>query len=241
MFSMYNEIDKKRREAETTDKQIDRIIRSHRKTVSLEITSDAKLIVRAPLYMSENLIRRTVGDKSEWIEAKMKLAEARSTLYPPVQCLEGETLWFLGSEYRLRFTGQVQSPEIRENCLLFPSDAEKDAVRAVTAWYKAQARSVITGRVNLYAGLNSLSYKSLGISSARKRWGSCGADRSLNFSWRLVMAPVQAIDYVVVHELAHICHHDHSKAFWAKVAQMMPDYGACRQWLCDNSGILRAL
>lgn len=223
------------------DAVIDQIIRSHRKTVSLEITQDAKLIVRAPHNMSKSLILKAVGGRADWIEAKQRQAQARIMLYPPIQGVEGETIWYLGKGYRLKFTEHVLFPEIRENCLVFPLSQQMYAVSAIISWYKQQARSIITGRVNLYAGIYSLAYKSLGITSAKKRWGSCGTDRSLNFSWRLVMAPMRAIDYVVVHELAHICHHDHSKDFWAKVSQMMPDYKIQKQWLCENSGILRAL
>lgn len=222
------------------DAVIDQLIRSRRKTVLLEITPDARLIVRAPHRLPKSLILKSVAERAQWIEAKKRQALARARLYPPIRGSEGDTVWFLGRSYRLSFLENVLLPELRADCLVLPMKMKEKALTVIVSWYKEQAWSILTGRVNLYAGFYSLAYKSLGITSAQKRWGSCGADCSLNFSWRLAMAPMKAIDYVVVHELAHTCHHNHSKDFWAKVQQMMPDYQAQKVWLCENSGILNA-
>jgi predicted metal-dependent hydrolase len=76
------------------------------------------------------------------------------------------------------------------------------------------------------------------ISSARTRWGSCSSRGSLSFTWRLVMAPVEVVDYVIVHELAHLRVHNHSPEFWKEVARLMPDYAQRKQWLKDNGRLL---
>jgi predicted metal-dependent hydrolase len=88
--------------------------------------------------------------------------------------------------------------------------------------------------VDHYASQYGFQYKKIGITSAQTRWGSCSANGSLNFSWRLILAPMEAVDYVVVHELVHTVHHNHSRRFWQKVGKIMPDYKERRKWLRKN-------
>jgi predicted metal-dependent hydrolase len=88
--------------------------------------------------------------------------------------------------------------------------------------------------VDFYARQNGFQYRKIGITSARTRWGSCSATSALNFSWRLIQAPMEAVDYVVVHELVHTVIHDHSRKFWTRLEQVMPDYRARRKWLKQN-------
>lgn len=103
------------------------------------------------------------------------------------------------------------------------------------AWYRAQARWHLTGRIDHFARQHGFVYNSLRINGARTRWGSCNAQRgSLNFTWRLVMAPPEIVDYVVVHELCHLKHPNHSPDFWAEVEGILPDYKQRRKWLKEN-------
>jgi predicted metal-dependent hydrolase len=82
------------------------------------------------------------------------------------------------------------------------------------------------------------SYQSVGITSARGRWGSCSGKNAIHFSFRLIYAPKDVIEYVIVHELAHTKHHDHSKAFWAEVAKFVPDWKVKRAWLKEYGGLM---
>jgi predicted metal-dependent hydrolase len=105
-------------------------------------------------------------------------------------------------------------------------------------WYRAQAEEVITERVRLFAVRSGLAFQGLRISGAKSRWGSCSSKGTLNFSWRLIMAPLWVVDYVVVHELSHLVEHNHSKRFWAHVARYFPDYTNARRWLRENQQLL---
>jgi hypothetical protein len=107
------------------------------------------------------------------------------------------------------------------------------------AWYRQQASRVISERVTGYAAQNGFSYQRVNITGARTRWGSCSARGSLNFTWRLVMAPIRVIDYVVVHELVHLKHKNHSKAFWDEVKRLMPEYQQQIKWLYEHGHTLR--
>jgi predicted metal-dependent hydrolase len=119
-------------------------------------------------------------------------------------------------------------------CFKLAASAQHRARSAFENWYRVQAKAVLTERVHFYARQYGLQFKRIGITSARTRWGSCSPDGALNFSWRLILAPMDAVDYVVVHELVHTIFHDHSRQFWKKVDTIMPDYRERKKWLRQN-------
>jgi predicted metal-dependent hydrolase len=114
------------------------------------------------------------------------------------------------------------------------ASAQNSADLAFEHWYREQAREILNERVNFFAREHGFQYTKIGITSARTRWGSCSASGSLNFSWRLIQAPIEVVDYVVVHELVHTVHHNHSKKYWNRVKQILPNYMECRKWLRKN-------
>jgi predicted metal-dependent hydrolase len=101
-------------------------------------------------------------------------------------------------------------------------------------WYKARALEFISERAALHAARFGLVHQGIRITSARTRWGSCSPEGRLNFTWRLILAPPEVVDYVVLHELAHLKVKNHSKRFWNKLQSMMPDYKSHVAWLRQN-------
>ena len=101
--------------------------------------------------------------------------------------------------------------------------------------YRKIAREELSRRVAFYAQKMGVSPTAIRINGAKGRWGSCSGKNSLNFSWRLMMAPEHAVNYVVVHELCHILHHDHSREFWQEVERFFPDWKECRNILAQTS------
>ena len=99
--------------------------------------------------------------------------------------------------------------------------------------YRDKAAEYIPQRCAYYAGILGVSYGRISIREQKTRWGSCSAKKNLNFNWKLMLAPPDVLDYVVVHELCHLIHLDHSPAFWALVGSVLPDYRARRRWLND--------
>lgn len=219
--------------------KIDEIIRSRRRTIALEITRDARLVVRAPLKISKQVIEQAVEQKRDWIQKKRDDAKCRDEKYPPKHCIEGESFLLLSEEYILCFDDDAAQISVRGGRLVVPERLKTDARRVITEWYKARAGEVLRHRADYYAALAGVQYKSLKITSALSRWGSCSDGGRLCFTWRLVMAPVKMIDYVVAHELSHIGHPDHSKAFWRRVGELMPDYAPRRAWFRENAALLR--
>lgn len=216
---------------------IDKIIRSKRKSIAIIIDMDGKVIVRAPYNASTKQINNFIDDKKDWIRSKKQTAE-KLPRSRPKEFIFGEEFLFLGYPYLLEIVDQQPSPLILNERFLLSRSALPNAKDVFTKWYKKQAKKVITDRVTKFAQEFNFDFQRIRITSAKTRWGSCGSKGSLNFTWRLVMAPQSVIDYVVVHELVHIKVKNHSKEYWQQVEKIMPDYKLQKTWLNDNGQLL---
>lgn len=217
---------------------IDHLIHSRRKTISLAIQPDGTLTVRAPLRMSEIYIREFVQNHAKWIRKHQAQAIA-SPPTPVKHYLDGELFLYLGKEYPLTIV-EPRKPALAFNGYQFNLAFYNllKARQVFVLWYKAQARTVISERVAFHAKLNKFTYQKIHISSARTRWGSCSANGTLSFTWRLVMAPLEILDYVVVHELVHTQIKNHSRKFWQGLAEILPEYKTHVRWLKQNGKYL---
>lgn len=157
------------------------VVRSKRRSMAVEITRDAKVIVRVPRGCPDSAAEAFAESQRVWIEKHLELQKRRLERYP--------------------------EPD------------EKEKARLI-----AEARRVIPERVNYYAAIMGLEPTNIKITGAKARFGSCSSKNSLCFSWRLMMRPPEAVDCVVVHELAHIAHKNHGRAFYALMASVLPDY-----------------
>ena len=119
--------------------------------------------------------------------------------------------------------------------ILTPLMQQKMGIFYFVSWYKKKAKQHLQQRVDFFSHEFNLRANSVKITSAEKRWGSCSADDNLSFSFRLIMAPPDIIDYVIVHELMHIKEKNHSAAFWKLIEAAMPEYKIHRRWLKDNN------
>ena len=217
--------------------QIDQFTRSRRRTIAIQVRPDGQVFVRAPLRASEKLIREFVDSKADWI--RQKQAEALRRVPLVVKHYQvGERFLFLGREYTLGIVKKQRAALTLDGRFSLSEAAQPRARKAFEQWYKAQALKVMGERVQLYAAKHGFKPGRVRISSARTRWGSCSSRGTLSFTWRLVMAPLEVIDYVVIHELVHLKVKNHSKTFWGSVAALMPDYKRHVTWLKKNGGLL---
>jgi predicted metal-dependent hydrolase len=212
------------------------IIRSRRKTIALIVENDGSLIVRAPYHLSRNLIDKFIEDHAEWIREKQNTMKLNNR--QPHRFVEGEHFYFLGQEYPLRIVTD-QSLHLRfDNGFFLHQDAISNATAIFTDWYIVQARKVIGDRLVHFATKFGIKYNKFRISKARRRLGSCSNRGTLSFTWRLAMAPISVIDYIIVHELTHIIIPNHSKEFWNQVNRFLPDYPSQKNWLKKNGNRL---
>lgn len=150
----------------------------------------------------------------------------------------GARVPFLGVEHEIRQSQARRGSVIRENGLLFVTGHPEHLARRLTDWFKAQARQKISEIVDEKTAILDLKRGRISIRDTRSRWGSCSSSGSLNFSWRLVMAPDVVLEYVVAHEVAHLVEHNHSPAFWAVVDILTEHTSFGRKWLRDNGAQL---
>ena len=216
--------------------KIDKIIRSRRRTLALQITQDAHLIIRAPKHLSLESIKNTVFKRRLWIKEKQEMMQEKRS--PAKEFIEGEGFLYLGDTYKLSIVDRGSEPLSFDNEFKLMVSCRNKAKELFTDWYKKKAYEKISERVEWYSYLLGLKHNSLKLTDAKRRWGSCCVKNNLRFSWRLIMAPLEIIDYVVVHELMHIKVKNHSKKFWDEVRAMMPDYALSRKWLRDNDHLL---
>jgi len=202
---------------------VDHIVRSKRKTIALIVESDGSVTVRAPLKASEKIILQFVEKHAQWVEKKQ--AEIRATvLIQPKQYLPGESFLYLGQSYPLEIVKDQKEKLALEDGFKLAESMQASAEMVFQDWYRREAKRIVTGRVQLFAEKYQFQYKNIRISSARTRWGSCSTSGTLSFSWRLILTPLDVIDYVIVHELAHTLHYNHSKRFWKLVENILPEY-----------------
>jgi predicted metal-dependent hydrolase len=214
---------------------VDRLVRSHRKTVALVIELDGSLTVRAPLRLGRAQIEQLVQEKAAWIQERRERLQHIRSQVPTYAYQPGELFLYLGAAYPLEIVERL-APRLalEEGVFRLARRAQPQAEQVFTEWYRRQARREFAERVAQRARQLGYTYQRVRISSARTRWGSCGAKGGLNFTWRLVMAPAVVIDYVIVHELVHLEFPNHSRQFWERVAHHLPDYRQQREWLRLN-------
>ncbi len=213
------------------------LLRSRRKTLALQIDREGRLLVRAPLRLSEAKIRAFVREKADWIAAKQQQAQAYHAAHDTWALQDSATLLWFGKPHRLRLEA-VPAPLLRDDVLILPLTTTSDDL---AHWMQVQFVPFLQERVQLYAHRMGVTPRAVKLSQARRRWGSCSGTNTLHFAWRLVMCPLSCIDYVVVHELAHIPHKDHSPRFWAHVAAFCPQYAQARDWLKTHSYLMEML
>jgi len=217
---------------------IDEIILTRRKTIALIVQPNGRLIVRAPLRTSQKEIRLLVDRNAEWIRNTQELVKSTYTPCAPRQYVTGENFYFLGNPYPLEIVNANHPALTFDSKFYLSKTALPNAQTVFERWYRKQALEVLTERVQQCASQHGFRTTQVRLSSARTRWGSCSARGTLSFTWRLVMAPLPVIDYVVVHELVHLKVRNHSKQFWDQVHQLMPDYKDRRSWLKENGHLL---
>ena len=215
--------------------EIDELVRSKRKTLFVSVNALGKVTVRAPMRVSESDIAAFIRTHEQWIEKK-KQAALRSGVTLPTG-LEGYQMTLLGEPYELRLYPQNRVALDRENKRLFLP--EKNAEKRLVVWLKNNALRICTQEAEARAREMGVTYSSLSITSARSFWGICTAKNELRFSYRLLYVPKPVLEYVIVHELSHIRHKDHSRAFWDEVAKYVPDWKAKRAYLKSHALLMR--
>ena len=206
--------------------------RRQRRTVGLKITQ-AGLVIHAPKRISQSQLEDIIVQKADWVLRKLASITANKT--PEIQWQHGEQLLFLGTAITLTIEHNARSKAVEYEPgvlqLAMPDQDEMLIARKVVKWYKKQAITDFTRRLEIFSSKLGVKFTSLTLSNAASRWGSCNSKKEIRLNWRLLQAPPHIINYVVCHELAHIKEMNHSAKFWATVESIFPDYKAAEKEL----------
>jgi len=210
--------------------------RKRRKTISLHIKEDARIFIYAPYRTPKSEIEKFIEEKQSWIVKKISENE-RSIRKARKAFIPGEKFLYLGELYPLEVQGihhKEQPLKLSFGKFILDKDHIEEARDLFVQWYKAEAKQRIKERVDYYSERLQLFPKGVKVTSAKYRWGSCSRDNRLSFSWRIIMASLSIIDYILIHELAHIKEKNHSKRFWGYLESVLPEYRNYRLWLKEN-------
>lgn len=200
------------------------MIRMKRKTISIEITKTAEVLVKAPRQLPLSAIEAFVERRSDWIDQTRQRVSEENRKKEEFDPLREKRLLLLGKEYPVLVSGAPDAAPLFDGKAFVVPDQPFLRLRpGLILLYRQLAAAVITEYVEKYAGIMGVKPASVRITAAKTRWGSCSGKNALCFSWRLIFAEPEALEYVVVHELAHIKEHNHSVRFWRIVSEVLPD------------------
>jgi hypothetical protein len=218
--------------------KIHQIIRSQRKSFGLELKPDGRLIVRAPHAATRAQIEAVVAQKAAWIAKTRARLAAQAAQHPPKTFSPGEKFWYLGEQYPLRLIDRRRPLLDLDGAFNLSRQACSQAKAVFTAWYREETRQITLSLIEPYVKHYGFKVNQVRVTSARTRWGSCSGKGNLNFTYRLCMAPLSVVEYVVVHELVHLNVPNHSREFWAEVARINPTFQTSRAWLKQHGRLL---
>jgi predicted metal-dependent hydrolase len=211
----------------------------NRRTMAIHIRPPGDVMVFSPLHTDEEMIRERVRSKGRWILKKIAEIKHLDPKKFKKKFVQGEKFLFLGKHYNLKIIKNGRKiPKVFFEDGVFYLEAEildyERSKKAMEKWYRGKADRIISDRVEHYSQKLGNFPRSAKAKEQKRRWGSCTSRGDLYFNWRLVMAPPGIVDYIVVHELCHLIHGDHSRKYWDLVGSILPDFKKRKKWLKEN-------
>lgn len=207
-------------------------VSGQRQTVGLTVERDATVTAVVPPETDEDKLAEAITAKNTWIYAKLRERAETGPWHPPRQFVSGEGFLYLGRSYRLRLVDEAERPvrlhrgrlELRRDC----ATDEREATRHVVRWYRQTGEPWLRRRIAPWAQRMEVDVARLRVLPLGYHWGSCTSTGTINIHWATMQVSPVLVDYVLVHELAHIRHPDHGPAFWRAVERPMSDYASRR-------------
>lgn len=217
------------------------LIYKKRKSMGIYIDLYGRIEVRVPKDTTQDRVIQMVEEKWEWILLKVKEMKQKTAGYQEKVYDHGETFLYLGKSYPIIIQQDV---EIQQDHVIFEENQllimvrqhEDDTVKqALKRFYYQQCKALVESRIRIYQSNFKIKPRSIRISDNKSTWGTCDSKFQLTFNWKLAMAPMEVIDYIVVHEMCHLVHLNHDRSFWRLVGKILPDYEERQNWLASSS------
>ena len=209
--------------------------RSKRKTLSIYIERDGTVSVLAPEENTDTEIDAIVTQKSYQIYKHLAEHEELNATKTQREIANGESFLYLGRNYRLQLVKDQDVPlKLKDGHFYLLKTLKDEAQEVFKSFYREKALPRITSRVEYYKGQMGVTPGTIRVMELQNRWASCSRNGDLNFHWKCLMSPLTVLDYIIVHEMAHLIHDNHSEAFWNIVDKIIPDYRERKAWLKFN-------
>ena len=225
------------------DFQVEIIKTDRKKSASIQL-KDGQVRVRAPRSLSDKRINDLIKKRAPWIKEKLKEYSKRPQAVTK-KYEDGEIFSYLNRNYELKIVeSDEEAVKLKNGCLVV-SICKEDFGKNIkvqnllTDWYRNHAHKYLQERTDKFANIIGVSPSSISVKNYKSRWGSCSINGAIDYNWKIIQAPKKIIDYVVVHELCHLIEHNHSPKYWSYVEKFMPNWKESRDWLKENSDILR--
>jgi len=214
----------------------------------IQIDREGKITLVAPWFSRETEISSFAIRHQTWVQKHLHRINRQQSLRPKPRYQTNDIFYYFGEPLKLEILpADAKRPtlKVREDKMIITlhraigkSDGTNSLKKAIRDFYRKKAEEVIRDRLDHFNAHYGFRFHRVAFRDQKSRWGSCSRAGNLNFNWRLIMAPIEVIDYVVVHELCHLGQMNHSSRFWALVEEVMPGHKAHRKWLKDNSSFL---
>ncbi len=209
-----------------------------KRTISIQVL-ESYVQVLAPKRVSDSEISKFIKSKSNWINKKIELLKARP-VYNTKKFVDGEKINILARILTLKICqGIKENIHIKDDTILIQIKNKEDNIKQLLeGWIKKYSYEHLKKRTLYFERKIGVSSKKISIKNYKKRWGCCSLKGDIIYNWRILMAPPSIVDYVIVHELCHLIHHNHSKQYWDTVEKYCSDYKEKRNWFVNNSKLL---
>lgn len=214
-----------------------------RKKTILSIDPSGFVKLKAPKGADEAQLIKAIEDKAHWVLEQLGRIQLKSGIFEQPRekrFLEGESFLYLGKSYPIEIS---EDPTFEKSKVVFDgkvlsitvSSVNESAIRdALLKFYTRECRQLILKRIAFYQSLFKVKPSSIEIKDTPSKWGLCSSERKIVFNWKLIMAPQDVLDYVVVHEMCHLVHMNHDRSFWRLVGKILPDHEKRTEWLARN-------
>lgn len=223
-----------------TDFPVEIIRTSRRKTASIEVV-DGKVRAIVPTNLSEQRVIDLINTRKPLIRKKLRLHAAHQAVKPK-EYVSGECITYLGKNYRLKLSSDGPD-QVKLRGGYFELGVKSDLIiekqqefvkKQLIDWHRSHAEKRLSEKTRRYAKILNVKPNTVSVTEYKSRWGSCSTKGDVGYNWKIIIAPHNIIDYVVVHELCHLIEHNHSPAYWKCVERIMPNYRESKKWLKAN-------
>lgn len=215
---------------------------AQRRTLEIMVDRGGELILSAPLDVPEAALLDFVQRKRIWIYKQLARQETFAHKAPRKVFTDGEDFLYLGRNYRLRLVDESIVPvKLMSGRFVMPKALARDGREYMIRWYCGNAGRWLSGKVDNFAARMEVAPAGVKVGDLGYRWGSCGKGDMLYFHWKTILLPARIVEYVVVHELAHLHESHHTPEFWRRVERALPDFELRKDWLSRNGRSVEGL